>query len=522
MFKNIGSNWVVNILSLAVTFVVTPRITRWLGVDVNGAWAVMVNLTGLLGLMMTGVPLASVRQLTARFTEIDQAKRAGDAADIRRRIAAANDTIATCMGLYVRLGIAACAAGAVLYGVHERLYIGSGRYPADSITDARIAFAILVLQLAGGFVSQVPISILGAYREFVLRNLVAMGSLTLRLVLVLTVFRANPSLTTLAMIQAALLVYDFTVSCVVIRRRHPDVSIGFRGFDRAVMRQIFGFSVFVLLLHLGNKIAFQTDSLVIGAFMTPRDVTTFEYGKLSVLQFSEFVFAIGIVLNPTATKLQVEGKTAELRETFLKWSKAGLSLTLLGGLYLVFIGDEFLRAWVHDPEFDARGAGIVQIVFMASHFVFLPARAIAMPILMGLGHVKKATIAFLACGILNVLLSLALVRPLGLVGVAVGTAIPDVIFGVFALRESFRLLGVRAGEYLAYVALKAFLGSMLMGAALWLARPFALGRPLWVLLGIGAIYAAIFAVVWTFWVFRGDPRLDILETLRLRRRPGRS
>src|SRR5882724_3667801 len=58
---------------------------------------------------------------------------------------------------------------------------------------------------------------------------------------------------------------------------------------------------------------------------------------------------------------------------------------------------------------------------------------------MGLGKPKKATIAFVLAGLANLVLSLALARPLGLAGVALGTAIPNVAFrsdGAWQAEES--------------------------------------------------------------------------------------
>ena len=46
-----------------------------------------------------------------------------------------------------------------------------------------------------------------------------------------------------------------------------------------------------------------------------------------------------------------------------------------------------------------------------------------MPVLLGLGHPKLPTLTFLVTGVLNLVLSIALAGPFGLIGVALGTAI---------------------------------------------------------------------------------------------------
>src|SRR6185436_8603456 len=120
-----------------------------------------------------------------------------------------------------------------------------------------------------------------------------------------------------------------------------------------------------------------------------------------------------------------EQRVDELREMFLKWSKAALSVTIAAGLFLIVLGPRFIGWWI-SAEYEGPSGAVLQVL-MASCFVFLPARGVALPVLMGLGKPRIPTIAFLAAGLLNLIMSALLARPFGLVGVAVGTAIPNVL-----------------------------------------------------------------------------------------------
>ena len=88
---------------------------------------------------------------------------------------------------------------------------------------------------------------------------------------------------------------------------------------------------------------------------------------------------------------------------------------------------------------------------MVSCFAFLPVRGVALPLLLGLGKPRIPTIAFLAAGVLNLVLSIALARPFGLAGVAIGTAIPNVLFAAVVLVVACRELGIGLPAYFAYV-----------------------------------------------------------------------
>jgi O-antigen/teichoic acid export membrane protein len=146
--------------------------------------------------------------------------------------------------------------------------------------------------------------------------------------------------------------------------------------------------------------------------------------------------------------------------------------------------------------------------------VFLPIRGVGLPILMGLGRPERPTIAFLLSGLLSVTVGLLLVRPLGLIGVALGIAISDVLFAVYVLGLVCREVGVPVRHYVRYVATKAILGAIPVLLLLWaLKRSLAFKGWTPVLLS-GVASTALFAVVWVVSVYRNDPYIDAAGRLR--------
>jgi hypothetical protein len=112
-------------------------------------------------------------------------------------------------------------------------------------------------------------------------------------------------------------------------------------------------------------------------------------------------------------------------------------------------------------------------------------------------------------GLLNLGMSLFLVRPYGILGVAYGTAIPNVLFAAALLFLACRELGVSLSSYFGYVAVRALAGALLpLGLLLGWKHGF---HPA----GLGALVAAgiasvlFFAVVWVTFVYRDDPYLDL-------------
>jgi O-antigen/teichoic acid export membrane protein len=492
MLRNVGSNWAVTLVAVVVLYILTPFTLHTLGVEGYGTWVLITSMNGYLGLLVLGVPMASVRYFAQHAANGDT-----------RRL---NEAISSCTGLYLFLGVIALVVGLGLYGFFTLYNIPTPRH-----TDARAAFAVMVLFVSVGFVALLPEGILAAHGDFVPRNVVRLASLLLRFGLTVGLLTLKASLTVLALVQLACLAFDFALCMLLVRRRYPEIRMRLAGFDWAVVRKIFSFSLYVLVLNAGARLAFETDSLVIGAFMDVGSIPHFTVANSFIIYLMDFVIAIAAVVMPAATRLQTQGKIPELREIFLKWSKIAFSITMMVGLFLLVLGPRFIAWWV-GPEFE-RSAGQVLQILMISYLLFLPVRGVALPILMGLGKPKLPTIGFLIAGLINLGLSILLVRPLGLAGVALGTAIPNVLFAALVLVHACRELEMPTLEYIRYVVPRAVLGAFpVLALLLW----FKLGlevRGLGGLVGAGIAMVVLFGLTWVLFVYRNDRYLDVRSRL---------
>lgn len=506
LLKSVGSNWALSLVQIAVGFILPPLLIHTLGESPYGLWQVLVSMTGFLTLLLLGVPMATVREFSQHLARNDQERL--------------NRSIASAIGLYLFMGAAACLVGLVMYPLFDSWYTHGTDVTEAVAAQSRAAFLITVLQLAFGFVAQVPSAIMTAHRDFFVRNAIMIGGLCLRLVLIAWWLRADASLTILAWIITIQMFAEFGVAAQVVKLRYPGTRMGLAGFDRAEVRSIVAFSAYVLLLAIGYKLLFMTSPLILGKFWPKSVVTAFENGKSLVLYLTDFVLAIGAVAMPTAVKLKVEGREKDLVALFLQWSKIAFSLALVAGLYLLVLGTDFIRVWIGKPDFDSNAAGEVNFILMISHFVFLPVRGVGLPILMGLGKPERATVAFLVSGVLNLAIGLALVKPMGLTGVALGIAVADALFAFYVLVLVCRELGVAWMHWVRYVVVKALLGSVPVLGLLLLLKHFVPlhGRVPVILCGVAS--TALFAIVWVGYVYRNDPYVDVAA--RLRRLLGRN
>jgi O-antigen/teichoic acid export membrane protein len=489
MLRNIGSNWVLIAVTIAATYFLTPFIIHTLGQDGYGTWTLITAMTGYMNLLALGVPMACVRYLTQHVTQGDTGRT--------------NTVIGSCVGLYLIIGAAALALGLAMTAGLTAMY----DIPVALQTQARVACALMAVQVAAGFIGLLPEGIMFAHHDFVVRNVVRIAAVVLRLGLTMGLLALHASLVLLAGVQLATLVFDFSATLILIRRRYPSLRVRLGDFDRTTVRHIFSFSMYVLLLGAGARLSFETDAIVIGAVLGVAAIPFYAVANSLVVYLMDFTIAIAAVVSPMATKLDTEGRREELAALFLKWSKISLSLTLMAGLFLIVLGPRFIGWWIA-PGYE-RPSGVVLQILMISCFGFLPVRGVALPILMGLGKPRTPTVAFLGAGVLNLVLSIVLARPFGLAGVALGTAIPNVLFAAVVLVVACRELRIGIGAYLAYVVPRAAAGAILpLALLMW----FKFGIHVQTLPGLvvaGTSMVALFGVTWMLFVYRGDPYVDL-------------
>jgi O-antigen/teichoic acid export membrane protein len=493
MLKNIGSTWIVTVAMVLAMYLLTPFTFHKLGNDGYGTWNLINSITGYLGLLVIGVPMASVRFFAQHVATGDTRKL--------------NQAIGSCAALYLTLGAMALIAGVGMYAFFSFGY----QIPSPLHADARWAFGVMVVFVAVGFIGLLPNGILSAHEDFVARNLIRLAGVLLRLGLTIGLLALQASLTILALVQLACLAFDFLLCWLLVRRRYPQTRIRLADFDWKMARGIFAFSLYVLVLNAGARLAFETDAMVIGHFMDVGSIPYFTVANSFLIYLMEFLLAIAAVVMPVATRLQTQGKQSELRAIFLKWSKIALSVTIVAGLFLIVLGPRFIAWWI-EPGFEQPAGQVLQIL-MISYLVFLPLRAVALPILMGLGKAGVPTIGFLVTGILNLVLSIVLVRPLGLAGVALGTAIPNVLFAGLLLVYACRQLGTPIVEYVGYVFPRAMLGAVpVLGLLLWCRNELDI-RGFAALAAAGIASVVLFALLSVLFVYRKDPYVDLRARL---------
>jgi O-antigen/teichoic acid export membrane protein len=215
-----------------------------------------------------------------------------------------------------------------------------------------------------------------------------------------------------------------------IRRTAPDLPVGWRGFDLRLVRPVASFSSALFVTSIAGQIKAKTDELVIGAFLPVARVTPYALARrlseLPQILTSQFVR----VLLPLASQLHAERDRTRLRALFTTSTRASLALFLAISCSVAVLAGPFLRAWVGPAYADKGNLVLILVAAGLLEISAWPAAAI----LQGMARHRLLAVFSIGSALANLGLSIALVRPLGITGVALGTLVAtaaEMLFFVF-------------------------------------------------------------------------------------------
>ena len=156
--------------------------------------------------------------------------------------------------------------------------------------------------------------------------------------------------------------------------------------------------------------------------------------------------SVTTTLTPAVSQREAAGDFDGVRGVLLHATRAVLYLVLPIHLGLLAFGRPFLARWVGGSQY-ADWCFPAMAVLSATLTIGV-AQSVAARILYGTGRLKLFARLALVEAVVNLALSLALVGPFGLVGVAIAVAVPNVLFCLFVIAYACRTLALSARDYL--------------------------------------------------------------------------
>ena len=430
LLTNAGANSASTMASLAVSFVLAPIVLHAIGDARYGAWSFVESFVAYLTLFDFGIAAAIVR-----FTSRNWA---------RENTEELNRTYSASMVVFLAAAVIAIVIGAVF----EILFLQRFLHSPEFGGEIRWLFRLLVFNFAMALPMSIYSAMLDGLGRFGFKSIVRLCILGLRVPLILLAIRGENRLVALGCVITACTLAENIVLAFGVWRAVPALRFRPRHVDRATLRQMGSYSRDAFTAMIAGRLAFQTDAFVIAPILGPVAITLFSIPSRLVEMGKSLLRSATTTLTSAFSALEAVDDHDGIRATFLSCSRAAWYTALPLQFGLLILGYPFLMIWV-GPHY-ARSCSPV-LLTLAIPLALSIAQSVAARLLYGTGQLRQFARMTLTEGISNILLSIALVVPFGVLGVAVGTAIPHIGFCLWVIHRVCCYLDISARQYLAVI-----------------------------------------------------------------------
>lgn len=484
-----ATNWAAFAATLAVSFFLAPYLVRSLGDARYGVWCVVESILAYFTLLDLGIAACLVR-FVAKYHAV------GARAELNRIISSA-------VGLFTLAALVVTVLGAALTpfvapGLERQL---------DEPGDVLPFMLLMVVNWAITLPLSAFPSILDGLQRFGTKSAVRLACLAVRVGAIVGVMETRPGLLPLALVFTAVNLLEHGVLALVCFRCLPGLQLSLRWINRATLREIQGYSLDAFLAMLAGRITVQSGAIIVGGFLSVAAAAHYAIAARLVDMAKTLLRSATTTLTPAVSHREATGDLDGVRRVLFDGTRWMLYLVLpIHGGLLAF-GAPFLARWMGHADYATWCFPPAAI--LSATLTLGVAQSVASRILYGMGQLKVFARLALVEAAVNIGLSLMLVGPLGVVGVAVGVAVPHVVFCIVVIFYTCYRLNVDVKSYFIWSWLKP-LGTATIPVGVWglLGPPEATwpSIALGIVAGLGPYACAVLAAEWRGLVGLGGVR----------------
>src|SRR6202046_1534437 len=327
---------------MAVGFFLSPFILHHLGNLDYGVWVMAISVVGYLGLLDFGLQSSVLRFVSKGRTQ-------GDHESSSRALSAV---------VWVRLQISALMllltfALAAVFPVFFKI-------PAALTSDARLSIVLI------GFTAAISTSVgsvgavLSALNRFDLLTYVTIVQNAIRVTGVVVVLRSGHGIVAIAVCELVASMSGNLLLVWMARGVYPELRIKLKKPDREILRQIWSYSSYSFLTMIAVQLVYQSDNLVVGAFVSASAVTFYAIANSLGRYVTQLIGAMANTFVPAASTFEAAGDNESLLRLYKNGTRLTIMISMAILITLIVRGSHFIGLWMGQQY--AHSSGIVLII----------------------------------------------------------------------------------------------------------------------------------------------------------------
>ena len=495
MLKNILSNWVGIVILGLIGIVLTPIMVHGLGNLYYGMWILAASIGDYSGLLDLGMR-------TTIFRFVAYYRGGNQRSDL-------DQAFATGLVISTLAMLASFVAVFILSLALPPFFHFTGE-------DRRI-FATLVILLGSHVAVAFPTQFLSSYlrglERFDLYNLGLVFAGVLRGIFLITLIKMGYGIIPVGVAAVSVGVIGLGFHWILVKKADPELRVALAHLTWAKTKEMLNYGFYSFVTNSGEMLRYYTDSIVIGRVLNVALITPFGIATRLIDYFKTVSGGVSGPIMVRLSELSGGGHEEAQRREFLRFTRFSMLLCVFVGGLLILDGKLVIQIWMGNGFSDSYPILVVLTVAYIVTFGQVPCQLVIFA--RGKNH-RPISWWTLAEGVANLALSIYWARSMGLVGVALGTAVPLMLSKLF-IQPWYALhdLGIRAWDYVLHgLARASGVGGIFLAVGWFLADRIAVPVNLLGLVAICSLQSLAFVALFYFLGLHADDRSDLRQRIR--------
>ena len=422
------------IISTISGFILPPMIIAHLGQELNGVYNALTSFSVYFGMMDLGLGTAIIRYV-AKYRTDGEDDKVAKYLYVMRNVYFLICGITFLSGCVVTIYVPQIFKASIPEGYHFK---------------AQLIFFISLLSVILTIFDNLYYSSIKAYEQFFVSRFSAIMRVVIRVTLIVLLLEFNFSVVAISFADflATLIVMMFrmiyTKRKLAIKYMKPEKG-------EIKLKEIFGYSFYIVIYSLTEKVFWQLDKVVLGIMAGGVSVTIYTIGSQISSSISSVSSTVSSMYLPHAVKLS--SKKEKYTSTMAQMARYQLFVIVPVLLGFIFYGKQFLELWVGEGYDESYRIAIVLIATLVPVLLQSYGEALLKALNIQKVYASAMTISVLC----NIGLTVSFIPPFGALGAAIASAIVNVLRCIFMAFYYQRTLGVMIVSFIK----KAFSGMII-------------------------------------------------------------
>lgn len=389
-------------LSNVIALVYTPFMLRMMGQSEYGLYALVASVVAYLTVLDFGFGNAIVRYVAKYRAE--------------NRVEEQYSLFGMFLVIYIVIGLISLGIGLGLYFNVDVLFDQS-MTPAE-LAKAKVMMLLLVINVVFTFPLSIFPSIIIAYENFIFHKVINLCRIILQPCIMIPLLLMGYKALGMIVLTTVLNLATLLISCWYCFT-YLNVKMHFNSFNKALMKEISGYSFYVFLTIIVDRAFWSTGQFILGILSGTKDVAIYSLVVQLCNYYMSFSLAISNVFLPKITQFVTEGRSIkEISDIFIKIGR--IQYMIMGYILAGFIlfGKAFVFYWA-GPEYSQ--------VYPLTVLIMIPQtipliQNIGISILQAQNRQRFRSFLHLIVSLLSVFIGYILTKRFGIIGCAISTS----------------------------------------------------------------------------------------------------